>query len=146
MEVLRLGCPRCATVVEGRFADGLLSLDAEQRAFVRAFLLARGNLRELERRLGMSYQAVRARLDVVVEVLRTVKVVEPIPPAGPWSQEDPVSPGEEVASPEEEERQVDAILTALEAGDVTVREAHRRLQEVWRGEGARLPRRGTHGG
>ena len=38
-------------------------LSPAQQAFLRLFVLSRGNLSDVERTLGVSYQTVRARLD-----------------------------------------------------------------------------------
>src|SRR5690606_41916983 len=60
----------CGTTIEGRFqASPLSRLTAEQRDFVVTFLKVRGNLREMERELGVSYPTVRNRLDGVLKAL-----------------------------------------------------------------------------
>ncbi len=70
LEVRRLQCPACATAVEGRFpASPFAALAADQLGFLEVFLRARGNLREVERVLGLSYPTVRARLDALLEAL-----------------------------------------------------------------------------
>lgn len=57
-------------MVEGRFAPlPYAALNADQAAFLEVFLRARGNLREVERVLGLSYPTVRGRLDAVLAVL-----------------------------------------------------------------------------
>lgn len=59
----RLVCPRCATEVHGHFRPALAGLTQEQQAFAERYLAARGNLRELEREMAVSYQSLRAQLD-----------------------------------------------------------------------------------
>ena len=44
-------------------------LTPEQQHFVEVFLLARGNIKEVERVLGISYPTVRNRLDAVLEAM-----------------------------------------------------------------------------
>jgi hypothetical protein len=56
--------------LEGRFALSRFDLlNGPQTAFLELFLSARGNIREVERMLGLSYPAVRARLDQVLKTL-----------------------------------------------------------------------------
>lgn len=70
LHVTRLHCPACGTSIEGDFqAERLLSLTPEQRNFVYSFLRNRGNIREMEKELGISYPTVRARLDQVIAAL-----------------------------------------------------------------------------
>ena len=59
LHVTRLHCPACNTTIEGDFqAERLLSLSAEQRNFVFSFLRNRGNIREMEKELGISASAI----------------------------------------------------------------------------------------
>jgi len=70
LEVVRLECPQCQTAVEGRFALSPLSrLDGDQLRFVETFVKVRGNIREMERELGVSYPTVRSRLDAVLQAM-----------------------------------------------------------------------------
>ncbi|NPV09437.1 MAG: DUF2089 domain-containing protein [Anaerolineae bacterium] len=65
--VTGLKCRDCGTVVGGSFSPGLFSrLDGSQAEFLRQFVFSRGNLREMSRRLGVSYPTVRARLNDLV--------------------------------------------------------------------------------
>lgn len=47
------------------------------------FLAARGNLREVEKHLGVSYPTARARLTEVLQRMGLVETEEPRPPAAP---------------------------------------------------------------
>jgi hypothetical protein len=70
LRVTRLQCATCATAIEGQFAVGRFSrLTREQMALLESFLRARGNLRELERELGVSYPTVRNRIEALLRVL-----------------------------------------------------------------------------
>lgn len=70
LTVRRLQCVDCSTAVEGNFALSRFDLlTPEQIAFLELFLRARGNIREVERAMGLSYPAVRARLDQVLRAL-----------------------------------------------------------------------------
>jgi len=70
LEVVRLECGRCHTAIEGRFSLSRLSrLSDEQLQFVDTFLRVRGNIREMERELGISYPTVRNRLDGILQAM-----------------------------------------------------------------------------
>ena len=69
-EIQRLGCTSCQTRIEGHFSvSRLATLPEEQVAFVETFLKCRGNIKEVERELGISYPTVRSRLDKVITLL-----------------------------------------------------------------------------
>lgn len=70
LRVSGLACDACGTEVRGRFRHcEFCGLDDEQRALLRVFLAARGNAKELERHLGVSYPTARARLDQLLGAL-----------------------------------------------------------------------------
>ena len=99
-----LFCPSCGTEVHGQFAlNEFALLPKEHLDFLRLFVRARGNLKEVERILGVSYPTVRARLDALLKAL-----------------------GYEA----EEERGGERleVLEALRRGEITVEEAVARLK------------------
>jgi hypothetical protein len=56
--------------MEGRFPISKLGLlPSDQQQFVEAFLVARGNIKEVEKELGISYPTVRKKLDEVIDTL-----------------------------------------------------------------------------
>jgi hypothetical protein len=62
--VTRLQCANCGTEVNGNFTLGrLASLREPHASLLEMFLRVRGNVKEMERELGLSYPTVRARLD-----------------------------------------------------------------------------------
>jgi len=68
--VTRLQCRNCGTAIGGDFSVGHFGrLSREQLALLESFLRARGNLKELERELKVSYPTVRARIDGLVRAL-----------------------------------------------------------------------------
>jgi hypothetical protein len=68
--VTRLRCTHCETAIEGAFeVNRFTRLSKEQLDFVEIFLKSRGNIKEVERELGISYPTVRGRLDAVLEAL-----------------------------------------------------------------------------
>ena len=70
LEVRELGCSECGITVRGEFQPcEFCSLPQDQLGFLRLFISRRGNLREVERELGLSYPTVRARLDDLLRAL-----------------------------------------------------------------------------
>ncbi|MBN2383487.1 DUF2089 domain-containing protein [bacterium] len=65
-----LACEYCRTQLTGKFARcRFCSLSEEQVHFIEVFLDCRGNIREVERELNISYPTVRNRLEEVRQVL-----------------------------------------------------------------------------
>jgi hypothetical protein len=70
LSVTRLHCRSCGTTLEGEFSVGRFGrLSREQLALLESFLRSRGNLREMERELGISYPTVRSRVEALVRAL-----------------------------------------------------------------------------
>ncbi len=70
LEISRLHCSSCGTTIEGEFGVGRFGrLSHEQMALLESFLRSRGNLKEMERALGISYPTVRARVEALVQAL-----------------------------------------------------------------------------
>ncbi len=105
LEIVELKCPKCGTVIRGEFPmDPFLSLSGEDRKFLVAFLRSRGNMKEVQERLGISYPTAKNRLDKLLINL------------GIYEKEN---------SPKEQE-----ILDALERGEITAEEAVRLIREA----------------
>ncbi len=70
LTIARLHCRTCGTALEGEFGVGRFGrLDREQLGLLESFLRSRGNLKEMERELGISYPTVRGRVDALVRAL-----------------------------------------------------------------------------
>jgi hypothetical protein len=70
LAVTRLHCRACGTTLEGDFNVGRFGhLSREQMAVLESFLRSRGNLRDMERELGLSYPTVRSRVEALVRAL-----------------------------------------------------------------------------
>lgn len=68
--VTRLSCPKCGTALEGEFSlCKFCYLTREQRTFIEIFIKCRGNLKEMEKELGISYPTIRSRLENVIMAL-----------------------------------------------------------------------------
>jgi hypothetical protein len=71
LALTRLSCESCGTEISGVFpACEFCSLSVEDRDLLRVFLASRGNMKELERHLQVSYPTARSRFDGVLERLR----------------------------------------------------------------------------
>src|ERR1700675_3767975 len=70
LTVTRLHCASCGTTLEGDSSVGRFGrLNRDQVILLESFLRSRGNLREMERELGISYPTVRARVEALVRTL-----------------------------------------------------------------------------
>lgn len=108
LEVTRLRGPTSGVVIEGEFLPNEFALlDGEALEYLRLFVKVRGNLKEVERMLGVSYPTVRARFDAMVRAL-----------------------GYEVADEVADAR--GDVLAALERGEIGAEEATRRLHGLQR--------------
>lgn len=70
LEVTRLSCTRCETVVTGRFQPcRFCQLPPASVQFLEAFVKSRGNVKEMERELGISYWTIRSQLNELIQEL-----------------------------------------------------------------------------
>jgi hypothetical protein len=97
--VTRLRCGACGTTIEGEFGVGRFArLTRDQTTLLESFLRSRGNLRDMERELGISYPTVRARVEALVRALGFGPRDEADSPAGAATlSTDPPAPPAEVA-------------------------------------------------
>jgi hypothetical protein len=70
LSVTRLGCPGCGTELSGLFAAcAFCGLSQEERDVLSVFLASRGNMRKVEKHLGVSYPTARQRFaDLLAKV------------------------------------------------------------------------------
>jgi hypothetical protein len=63
-------CRSCGTMVVGEFTPNIFSkLSPENLHFLELFVKNKGNVKEMEREIGMSYWTIRNRLNEIVEEL-----------------------------------------------------------------------------
>ncbi len=111
LNVTGLVCSDCRTEIRGEFQPNEFALlPPDHLEFLRLYIKVRGNLKEVERILGLSYPTVRARFEVLLRVLGYE--YQDAPETGP--------------SPEEKE----AVLAALEKGEISAAEAAERLRAL----------------
>jgi hypothetical protein len=94
LAVTRLRCGSCGTTIEGEFGVGRFGrLSRDQMQVLESFLRSRGNLRDMERELGISYPTVRARVEALVRVLGFGPRDEPDAPAASPATTDDIAAG-----------------------------------------------------
>jgi len=102
-EVTTIYCSNCDTKIEGHFSlCRFCRLTAEQKSFIETFIKCRGNIREVEKELDISYPTVKSRLEDAANALGYASV-------------------NTYSEPENESRL--EILTKLENGLISVEEA-----------------------
>ena len=105
LSVTRLYCESCQTAIEGTFGISKLGqLPEEHQQFIEVFVKARGNIKEVEKELGISYPTVRKKLNDVITALG-------------------YTPVNEMQNREE-------ILDAVESGQLTAKEAATLLKQT----------------
>jgi hypothetical protein len=67
LEITELSCTDCGTSIKGKFSVcEFCNLSEEELNFVRVFLKSRGNIKEVEKELEISYPTVKNRLNLVL--------------------------------------------------------------------------------
>lgn len=110
LEIAEVRCTRCETQVRARYRPcDFCRLTDEQSEFLRLFVVSRGNLSEVEKRLGVSYPTVRGKLDEVIDRLTSA---------------------EEPATAETRQSERRAILDAVREGRLSVAEGMERIRSL----------------
>ena len=69
-EVTAISCNECGTKIEGHFQlCRFCRLTEEQKSFIETFVKCRGNIKEVEKELGISYPTVKNRLEDTANAL-----------------------------------------------------------------------------
>ncbi len=110
--VTRKGCRTCGTELAGEFESCVYcGLETSELDLLRVFLSSRGNLREVEKHLGVSYPTARARLDAVVDKLGFATSSE-----APASEEPISEPAEPLTAQEQ-------VLARVATGEISAETA-----------------------
>lgn len=108
LNVTELKCNYCQTKISGDFyLDEIFQLNQEQQQFLKIFIKTRGNIKNMEKELEMSYPTVRNKLNELIKTL-----------------------GYEDDFMEEEQEKRREILDLLESGEIEAAEAAKRLKEI----------------
>ena len=129
LTVTRLHCRSCGTALEGEFGVGRFGrLEREQLTFLESFLRSRGNLKEMERELGISYPTVRSRLEVLLRALG----LGDGSPAPVLDEEAESLPGEPAQSDEDLAAERRAILERLSRHELSADDAATAIRALGR--------------
>lgn len=124
LAITRLHCRSCGTALEGEFGVGRFGrLSREQLALLESFLRSRGNLKDLERELGISYPTVRGRIEALLRALGLADGDEPATDE-PVEADAPNQPSDDAAG----ERR--AILDRLARREITAEDAAEALRTL----------------
>ena len=128
LTIARLHCRSCGTALEGEFGVGRFGrLDRDQMGLLESFLRSRGNLKEMERELGISYPTVRGRVDALIRSLGLSDgPIEPEADFGTGFGDDVEEPALE-ADPAQARR---AILERLARREISAEDAATALREL----------------
>lgn len=78
LHATKLQCKKCKTTIENNFSlSKFATLSKEQLHFAEVFLVSRGNIKEVEKALNISYPTVRSRLNEVIAQLGYEQEEEP---------------------------------------------------------------------
>jgi len=98
VEVTRIKCGGCGSEINGSFkAGGFGLLPVEYQKFIAVFLRHRGNIKAVEKELGISYPTINKMLETINRLLGSV------------TEEKPLNRKE--------------ILDAIDKGEISVRDA-----------------------
>lgn len=105
IHITDFACDDCGATVRGIFDPcSFCGLNAEQRRYLISFIKCRGNIKEIEKDLGISYPTVRARMDDLLIALGLTDV-------------------------KSDTRRAD-ILASLETGEISAEEAAQMLKKL----------------
>lgn len=72
--VCGLRCTECGTRIEGLYdLPVTMQLPADDQLFILDFVKSSGSLKEMARKLGLSYPTVRNRLDDIIAQIQTIE-------------------------------------------------------------------------
>ena len=100
IEVKQIKCTGCGSEINGSFkTDAMMALPPEYQKFIAVFLRHRGNIKAVEKELGISYPTINKMLDSINAMLSATST----------NQEKPLTRKE--------------ILDSIEKGDLSVKDA-----------------------
>lgn len=116
--VTEVRCSNCRTQVRSEYSPcAFCALSADQLVFVKLFVEKRGNLRDMEKTLGISYPTVRGKLEEIAERLSGAAI--------------PVeSPSQAPAETEAEAEARREVLRQIASGNLSVKEGLNRLRDT----------------
>lgn len=113
LTITKLNCEQCHTSIEGQFEPcEFCRLEKEHIEFMKTFIRCRGNIKDVEREMGISYPTVKSKLNQLIAALG-------------FEDEGETLVAEEV---KKEERK--RIVDALERGEISAKEASEQLAKL----------------
>jgi len=113
LRVVKLECDHCNTTLEGNFTLSKFNyLETEKLYFIEVFMKNRGNIKQIEKELGVSYPTVKKMLDEVVIGLGYAV-----------TDDDDVFAKEPSKEKEESKNLKQSILEKIEKGEMKVADA-----------------------
>lgn len=114
LSITKLGCPKCSTAIEGDFQPcEFCRLPEEDLEFIKVFIKCRGNIKDVEKELGISYPTVRGKLDSAIRGLGFE-----------------VSNKETIKENDDKINARNEILDQLSKGEITPKEATEKLKNL----------------
>ena len=114
LSITKLGCPKCSTTIEGDLQPcEFCRLPEEDLEFIKVFIKCRGNIKDVEKELGISYPTVRGKLDSVIRGLGYE-----------------VSAKETLKENNDKVNTRNVILDQLSKGEITPKEATEKLKNL----------------
>lgn len=111
LQITKLSCPNCKTQLEGKFEPcEFCALEKEELYFLKTFIKCRGNIKDVEREMGISYPTVKSKLNQVIKSLGFQ-----------------VSEVEQEGIKDERKKEKEHILNELEEGKISAAEAKEQL-------------------
>jgi hypothetical protein len=127
LAITRLHCRSCGTALEGEFGVGRYGrLSREQLSLLESFLRSRGNLKEMERELGISYPTVRGRVEALLRALGLADGEEAAP-------EEPMEADAPNPTSDDDASQRRAILDRLARREISAEDAAEALRALGAG-------------
>lgn len=112
LKISKLTCNQCHTSIDGSFTPcKFCRLPKEQLDFIETFIKCRGSIKDVEKELRISYPTVRKNLDTVIQSLG-------------YQLDKADSSDEEISSQRQE------ILETLERGEISSKDAVKKLKEL----------------
>lgn len=114
LSITKLSCPKCSSSIEGEFQPcEFCRLPEDDLEFIKVFIKCRGNIKDVEKELGISYPTVRGKLDGVIKGLGFE-----------------VSTKETLKENEDKTAVKNEILDQLSKGEITPKEATEKLRNL----------------
>ena len=119
IQITMYHCPECDTSIEGSFTGcSFCRLNDDDRLFALIFIQTEGNMKDVERVMGISYPTVKARLAKLNAALSGDQSAGEFTPFVP----------PEAVRPELKPEERIAILDRISSGEITAGEARRMLK------------------